>query len=110
MRLGIAGRLAGFWQADLIANAAFQTAYSSQRKLPGLLRFVTIIRNPLATFVTFTMAENWLKLLFRGTDDSKMFTRPTGGAGGFGRGKTSASWDVRFWSAGGQNRRAVFGW
>jgi 2-polyprenyl-6-hydroxyphenyl methylase / 3-demethylubiquinone-9 3-methyltransferase len=42
----------------------------------GLFLFDTINRNPMATFMTITMAENVLKLLPKGTHDPSMFIKP----------------------------------
>ncbi len=42
----------------------------------GLFLFDTINRNPLATFMTITMAENMLRLLPKGTHDPAMFIKP----------------------------------
>lgn len=42
----------------------------------GLFLFDTINRNPIATFVTITMAENVLNLLPKGTHDPDMFIKP----------------------------------
>ena len=43
----------------------------------GLFLFDTINRNPLASFVTITVAEDLLKLLPKGTHDPAMFIKPS---------------------------------
>ncbi|MEM6907016.1 MAG: 3-demethylubiquinone-9 3-O-methyltransferase, partial [Pseudomonadota bacterium] len=43
----------------------------------GWFLFDTINRNPLARFVTITMAEDVLGLLPKGTHDPEMFIRPS---------------------------------
>ena len=43
----------------------------------GLFFFDTINRNPIATFVTITVAEDLLKLLPKGTHDPAMFIKPS---------------------------------
>ena len=43
----------------------------------GMFLFDTINRNPLATFVTITIAENVLGLLPKGTHDPAMFIKPS---------------------------------
>jgi 2-polyprenyl-6-hydroxyphenyl methylase/3-demethylubiquinone-9 3-methyltransferase len=43
----------------------------------GHFLFDTINRNPLATFVTITVAENILGILPKGTHDPKMFIKPS---------------------------------
>ena len=42
----------------------------------GTLCFDTIARNPVATFVAITIAENLLRVLPKGTHDPSMFIRP----------------------------------
>ncbi|MEL6838989.1 MAG: bifunctional 2-polyprenyl-6-hydroxyphenol methylase/3-demethylubiquinol 3-O-methyltransferase UbiG [Pseudomonadota bacterium] len=42
----------------------------------GLLLFDTINRNPIARFVTITMAEDVLRILPKGTHDPAMFIKP----------------------------------
>lgn len=42
----------------------------------GILCFDTINRNPLARFVTITMAEDILRILPKGTHDPEMFIKP----------------------------------
>lgn len=42
----------------------------------GLLLFDTINRNPLARFVTITVAEDILRILPKGTHDPEMFIKP----------------------------------
>ncbi len=42
----------------------------------GLFLFDTINRNPISSFATITMAEDFLRLLPRGTHDPAMFIKP----------------------------------
>lgn len=42
----------------------------------GILMFDTINRNPLARFVTITIAEDLLQILPKGTHDPKLFIKP----------------------------------
>ena len=46
-------------------------------KAGGSFFFDTINRNPLASFVTITVAEDLLKLLPKGTHDPAMFIKPS---------------------------------
>ena len=43
----------------------------------GILLFDTINRNPIARFVTITVAENILRILPKGTHDPAMFIKPS---------------------------------
>lgn len=43
----------------------------------GVFLFDTINRNPIATLVTITIAENLLRILPKGTHDPTMFIKPT---------------------------------
>lgn len=43
----------------------------------GVFLFDTINRNPIATFVTITVAENVLRILPKGTHDPTMFIKPS---------------------------------
>lgn len=76
----------------------------------GLLLFDTINRNPLASFVIVTVAENWLNLLPKGTHDPKMFIKPGELRAALVKAGLQPVGISGFGPLGWRSRRALFGW
>ena len=75
----------------------------------GLMLFDTISRNPLASFVMVTLAENWMGLLPKGTHDPKRFIKRSELRAAFVKAGLRPGIISGFGLIGWHGRRAVFG-